>query len=273
MVPAPVIADALARPVTRRLTVTVAGYFPEAAHHRVRRTGLAETVVIVCTGGSGWARIGDEQHRVGARQALVIPAGMAHSYGADERHPWSIWWCHMQGTDVPELVQTLDVTATRPLVPVKGVERVVALLDEIVSSLERDQSPTRLRGVAGAAWKLLTQLSVDRVLPDDGDPVERAMTYLTERLDGPVSVTELARIVGLSPSRLSALFHRATGGGVAAHHAALRMNRARVLLDTTDAPIQAIALEVGYPDPLYFSRHFRKHHGLSPTVYRSRDTG
>jgi AraC-like DNA-binding protein len=124
---------------------------------------------------------------------------------------------------------------------------------------------------AGAAWKLLAQTGADRVLPAPGDPLQRAMTYLAERLDGSVKVGELAGFVGVSPSHLTALFRRATGGGVLAHQQALRMARARQLLDGTDARINEIAREVGYDDPFYFSRHFRRHHGVTPTQYRERD--
>jgi AraC family transcriptional regulator of arabinose operon len=272
MLPRPLVSEALARPVTRRLLVTDAGYYPEAHDHQMRRArGIDETVIIVCASGTGWARVGDTTHRIGSQTALIIPRQMPHSYGADEDHPWTIWWCHLTGTDVAELLGTLDVTAGRPIVAVRRIEKAVALLDEIVSSLERDQSPPRLIGTAGAAWKLLTQISVDRLMPEPGDPLQRAMTYLADRLDRTVRVPELARLVGVSPSHLTALFRKATGGGVVAHHSALRMARARLLLDGSDLPVARIGEDLGYDDPFYFSRQFRRFHGVSPTDYRRRD--
>jgi len=51
------------------------------------------------------------------------------------------------------------------------------------------------------------------------------------------------------------------------------MGLARELLDTTDRAIASIAREVGYSDPLYFSRQFRRIHGMSPSEYRSHDKG
>lgn len=273
VVPRPAVSEALRRPVTRRLMVTDVGYYPDAQDHRMSRPrGTDETVLIACTTGTGWARVGDQMHQITARNALVIPRGVPHEYGASPNHPWSIWWAHLVGTDVAELVQTMEVTPDRPIVPIRNVERAVALLDEILTVLERDQSPPRLVAAAGAAWKLLAQTSADRVLPAPGDPLQRAMTYLSERLDGTIKVADLAQLVGISPSHLTALFRRATGGGVLAHQQALRMARARQLLDGTDAKINEIAREVGYDDPFYFSRHFRRHHGMTPTQYRDRDT-
>jgi AraC-like DNA-binding protein/quercetin dioxygenase-like cupin family protein len=273
VVPKPLVTEALARPVTRRLFVSVAGYFPLARGHRMQRPrGTDETVVIVCAAGTGWARVGDVTHRIGSQSALIIPRGVPHAYGSDETSPWSIWWCHLTGTDVADLVETLEVSVERPIVPIRRLERAVALLDEIVSSLERDQSPPRLIGTAGAAWKLLTQINVDRVMPVEGDPLQRAMSYLADRLDSTVRVPELAKLVGVSPSHLSALFRKVTGGGVLAHHQSLRMARARQLLDGSAATVASIADELGYTDPLYFSRQFSRFHGMSPTDFRRRDT-
>jgi AraC-like DNA-binding protein len=252
--------------------VTDVGYYPDARDHLMSRArGATETIVIVCTAGTGWVRLGEQVHRVSARHAVVIPRGVPHAYGAGDGHPWTIWWSHLSGTDVAELVEAMGVSTHRPLVPVRGIERAVALLDEILTSLERDQSPPRLVAAAGAAWKLLTQIAVDRIIPAPGDPLQRAMAYLAERLDGAVRVPDLARMVGVSASHLTTLFREATGGGVLAHHTALRMARARQLLDTTPATVADISTEVGYDDPFYFSRQFRKHHGVSPSDYRTRD--
>ena len=274
VVPRAVVRDALDRPVTRRLTVTDAGWFPHAAGHaRIRPQGTAAAIVIVCVAGSGWAEVAGAPHRVGAGTALVIPAGVAHTYGASEKSPWTIWWCHVAGGDVSDLVGASGASPTRPLVTLRHPERAVALLDEIVTTLERDQSVARLLGASGAAWKLLTQIATDELTPAAGDPLQRAMAFLAERLDSSVPVSELAALVGVSPSHLGALFRRATGGGVLAHQTALRMARARQLLDTTAVPINEIAREVGYDDPFYFSRHFRRLHEASPTEYRERDKG
>ncbi|NAS26378.1 helix-turn-helix domain-containing protein [Herbidospora sp. NEAU-GS84] len=274
VVPRRVVAEASARPVTRRLMVTDTGYYPLAADHLMRRpSGIEEAVFILCAGGLGWAVVDGVTYRIGSNAALVIPRGVPHAYGASAEAPWTIWWCHLRGTDLPELLEEIGAGPSRPVVSIRRLDRAVALLDEIVTIMERDHSPAALTGAAGAAWKLLTQIVLDRVMPVPGDPLQRAMAYLAERLDTTVRVAELAALVGVSPSHLSALFRRATGGGVLAHHTALRMAQARNLLDTTDATVADIAREVGYTDPFYFSRHFRRLHEASPTEYRNRAKG
>jgi AraC-like DNA-binding protein len=92
-------------------------------------------------------------------------------------------------------------------------------------------------------------------------------------VDGTVRLSDLAALVGVSSSQLSKLFREATGGGVLAHHTALKMARARLLLDTTDLTVAAVGREVGVADQFYFSRQFRRLHGISPRAYRAERKG
>jgi AraC family transcriptional regulator of arabinose operon len=274
VVPRPLVDVALAVPVTRRLVVTDAGYFPHAQDHgRHRPRGLPETIVIVCVAGAGWVESNGTRSRIGPGGAVVIPGDTPHAYGASEKDPWTIWWCHVRGSDAPELVEAAGIGGGQLVLSLRGIDRIVAMFDEIVSALERDQSPMRLMATAGMAWRLLTQLAVDRRLPEQGEPLERAMLYLSERVDGSIKVPELAALVGVSPSHLSSLFRRATGGGVLAHHSALKMARARHLLDTTDLSIAEVSREIGMADQFYFSRQFSRLHNVSPSGYRAHHKG
>jgi len=269
--PRPAVEAALERPVTRRLTVTDAGHFPLAEDHLVQRSeGIPEHVIIFNARGVGWVRFGSEFHHIPARHVLVIPAGVPHEYGANLEEPWTIWWMHVRGADAPELVAMMGVTASRPTIELRTPERAVVLLDEIVTALERPPSPANAYAASGAAWNLMTQIISDKLEPRRGVPLQRAIQFVEARIDSPISVREVAELVGVSTSHLTTLFHKATGGGVLAYQTALRMSRARQLLDTTAESIGNIAQECGYGDAFYFSRIFRRHHGMSPTEYRNR---
>jgi AraC-like DNA-binding protein len=148
--------------------------------------------------------------------------------------------------------------------------RAVSLFDELVATLERGEGRAHLMAAAGIAWNLLTQMATDRILSEPQSPAERVRHYLGEHLDRSVTVTEMAEMVGLSSSRLRSVFKEATGTSVVAYHTAARMEKARVLLSNTRLSITEVAASVGYGDPLYFSRRFRKLHALSPTAYRIR---
>lgn len=273
VVPRPQVEAALSRPGTRRLTVTDAGFFPRAlGHRRARPEGSPETIVMLCASGSGSLDVGGEHHVVTPWTWTSIPASTPHEYRASHDDPWTIWWLHLRGTDSAEIARPM-LGATQQVRKLRAVDRVLALFDELIALLERRHSPAQLLAASGVAWNLLARMSADTLLPAEGSPLERAMRYLESRIDGSVRVTELASIVAVSPSHLTALFRESTGGGPAAFHTSLKMGRARSLLDTTSIPIAEVASAVGYSDPLYFSRHFRRMHGVSPSAYRAQTKG
>jgi AraC-like DNA-binding protein len=273
VVPRPAVQAAASRAVTRRLVVTDAGWFPEAdGHLRQRRNGADEAILMLCVRGSGWVEVAGEQVVVHPSTCVLIPARTPHSYGSSREHPWTIWWCHLTGSDLRDVVDVLGSDHVAPI-SLRSLDRVTAQFDELVSTLEQGQTPAHLLAATGIAWHLVAQIAVDRVLPETGTPVERAIRYLRERIDSSVRVADLAALVDLSPSHLSALFRHATGGGITAYHIALKMARARSLLDTTSLTVGEVARLVGYDDPLYFSRQFRRLHGLNPTTYRAQRKG
>lgn len=272
----PLVREALGRPLTARLLVTDCGYFPEAAEHlRSRTKGSEQAIVIVCVEGAGWCRLPSGRSEVSAGQALVVPPGVPHAYGADADRPWTIWWLHLAGADAGELVRTVLAGRERPVVEVGDVYRAVSLVDEALGRMERDDSVRSRQAAAGAAWHLLALLAAGQTGAPGRrtDAIRQAQEYLRDHLGSRTSVAELAGLARLSPSHFAALFRRATGTSVLRYQTRLRMSRARELLDTTDHPIAEIARTLGYADPFYFSRQFTRVHGVSPTAYRVQHKG
>jgi AraC-like DNA-binding protein len=268
----PLLREALGLPLTSRLLVTDCGYFPHAADHlRSRTEGSPQAIVILCVEGAGWCRLPSGRYEVEAGQALVIPAGVAHEYGAAADRPWTIWWLHLGGADVPELIGALG----GPVVRVGDAYRAVSLMDEVLTGMERDDSVRSRQAAAGAAWHLLALLAAGQTgaPASRNDAIQQAQQYLREHLGARTSVAELAALARLSPSHFAALFRRATGTGVLQYQTRLRMSRARELLDTTDQAVAEIARTLGYADPFYFSRQFRSVHGASPSDYRIQHKG
>ena len=278
VVPRPLVRDSETHPITRNLQVTDAGWFPRArGHQRSRENGSQESILLLCVEGSGWLDAHGVRHLVSAPAYVLIPAGTPHSYGASNDDPWTIWWLHLRGDQVLDLFAEAGTgtgTGTGTTVNHLAVAgHAIDLAEETVTTLERDPSRAHLVRASGLAWNLLTLLASGARDPDGDDPVQRVMSYLATRLDQSIGVDELARHARLSPSHLGALFRSATGGGVVAYHSTLRMARARQLLDGTALPISAVAQATGFEDPLYFSRQFRRTHGLSPSDYRAQHKG
>ena len=98
--------------------------------------------------------------------------------------------------------------------------------------------------------------------------VTHIIDRMRERLHDILTLEALAGEVGLSVSRLGFLFRHETGQSPGAYLHALRMERARLLLEATDLSVRDVMQQVGLADPSHFSRDFRRAHGFSPRAYR-----
>lgn len=272
VLPRPLVQQASGRPPTSRLLVTDAGYFPHAAMHgRVRRSGTDQAIVILCADGAGWCDLDGVRHEVTARTVLVIPPGLPHRYFAHDTRPWSIWWLHVTGDDVVDLLSAIGLTAAAPTGPLVDPYAAFALVEDICEWLGRDETTASLTAAAGAAWHLLALLAAERerrTLGDD-EPLRRIQAHLREQLSAPVSVPALAELAGFSTSHFSARFKAVTGFSVVEYVKRLRMARARQLLITSDHTVAEIGGAVGYPDPFYFSRQFTAVNGVCPRTFRA----
>jgi AraC-like DNA-binding protein len=83
-----------------------------------------------------------------------------------------------------------------------------------------------------------------------------------------ISVASIAERFHYSPSYLTSIYKRVFGVAVSEQIVEYRINRARELLSATASPVSDIAREVGYADPKYFMRVFKRRTGLTPGQYR-----
>jgi len=98
--------------------------------------------------------------------------------------------------------------------------------------------------------------------------VTHIVERIKERLHLDIEWADLAAEVGLSASRLAFVFRHETGRSPGAYLHALRMERARILIESTDLEVRDVMRQVGLSDPSHFSRDFRNAHGFSPRAYR-----
>ena len=95
------------------------------------------------------------------------------------------------------------------------------------------------------------------------------LRQLNQQLAHNWTINELCDITQLEQSYLTRLFRQTTGLPPMAYLARLRAEKAASMLLRTALPISDIALAVGWDDPNYFARRFRRHYGLSASAYRS----
>jgi len=97
--------------------------------------------------------------------------------------------------------------------------------------------------------------------------VEQAIVYMRDRLDQPVSLSEVAAAVAVSPRHLARLFKQVTDQTPVEFLIDLRLERARELLRVPDSRVTDVCNEVGYSSLSYFVRLFKRRFGVTPGQY------
>lgn len=92
-------------------------------------------------------------------------------------------------------------------------------------------------------------------------------TFLQNHFTEHITLSQLAQSTGISPNYLNTLFRQHKGLAIHSYITKLRMTQAATLLKTTDMLAKQIAQKVGYDDPLYFSRIFKKYYNKYPSEF------
>jgi two-component system response regulator YesN len=103
---------------------------------------------------------------------------------------------------------------------------------------------------------------------EDHKEIYAVLNYIEKNIHRPIALEEAAEYVHLSSYYLSKLFKKELNINFIQYVTERRMERAKELLENTDAPILNIALDLSYHEPNYFSKVFKKVVGMTPTEYR-----
>jgi AraC-like DNA-binding protein len=152
------------------------------------------------------------------------------------------------------------------------------LFDQMVSELEqRDRWSQTIIGTylvqfAILLWRAIEELESGK--QGKNNYTQERIAFVKELInahfDSPIDLAALASNAFMSKSRFSHAFKKIAGTPPKKYFINRKVYEARCLLATSSMPVSRIALKVGYDDPKYFSRIFRKINGCSPLQFRKK---
>ncbi|WP_308776670.1 AraC family transcriptional regulator [uncultured Bilophila sp.] len=201
--------------------------------------------------------IGGAEGRLTPSCAAFVAPGVPHSQLATSSNAFLIVNCDLAECGVP----TAEQLAGQVFLPVSGATR--HLIGFAEQSKERFSQP----GTAQCWMPLLLNSFLER--PACRPSRLAVLTGLIDARPGEAwPVSEMARRIGVSPSRLHALFRSEWGVSPQAWLAERRIARVRKWLAESDLPIAELALRAGYADQSALTRAMQRLTGLTPAAYR-----
>ena len=210
-------------------------------------------------------------YSLGAGDMFLSYPNTAISYSAESADPWEYYWVGFHGGDARALLEHAGFSPDRLVMRYTCGEELQRLLLSIYQT--RGSTPGELVRMTGRLYEFLALLMqnapVHRQQGSDIalEYVHRACDYVANNFANPISVCDIAQSVNLSRSRLYRLFMEHLSLSPIQYLTQFRIRQACVLLKKGGLPIQSVAYSVGFDDPLYFSKVFKKEIGCSPRMY------
>lgn len=242
-----------------------------------RPKGMTGWIINLTVKGKGQVFDGEEFTEVSPGDLVLFPSHTIHYYG---RHPAAASWWHRWIFFQPRAFwlnwlvwreERHGIFVLRHLDP-----DIFAELDDLFSetavwSVQSDALSTEIASNLVERIILLAAKQNQSVtaMHDLDERLMLAVKYMSDNLNRAVPLDEVARHSRLSASRLSHLFSEKFGKSIMRWRDEQRVQFARQLLQLSNRSVKQIAAEVGYEDPLYFSRVFRRQTGMSPRAFRA----
>lgn len=272
--PTKVIEFASRQPLTVALLPCRIGYFPNAAGQKVSRpNGDWAFTLLFCLEGFGTLSLSHATHRIGRGMIALLRPFEFHAYEADAAQPWSYYWIHFNGTMAQQYYEMLTSGGKNICVEVEPDMKFVQSFEKILAIFHEGHAYKMLVQAAAAMHELLGDLYglvCNRGMGQESIKarVERTLDVMRNNLGMQVSIQELAASANLSHAYYALQFRRHTGQSPRSYFNQLKVTKACEYLTTTSAKVESIAHLVGYEDPFYFCRLFKRIVGKTPTEYR-----
>jgi LacI family transcriptional regulator len=231
--------------------------------------GMSSVLEIECAGQFDIETIG--------RWLQTLPKPLALMAGTDTRAMHVLEACHLSNIKVPLEIAVMGVgndevlcNLANPLLssialrPEQIGYDAAALLDRMMHG----ETPPSEAIVFGPLCVVSRQSTNSLMLTDE--KVREAVLYLRDHVAHSVSISKVARHVGVSRSTLQRRFLDALGRSPRAELIRLQLGRVEELLRDTDLPLTRIAELAGFNYPECMMKLFKRKTGVTPSEFRSR---
>ena len=261
---------------SRPLIVGSCGTYRLRTHERLptwRPKGRIDyQLLYVASGKAIFYFNGDPKEVAAGHMVLFQPRQEQHyEYFAVDRP--EVYWVHFTGSDVRNILRHYDIPLDKNVIYSGSSATYAYLFKEMIQELQTCRTGfEELLEMYLRQIFLLIQRSWEERKPTVSsylqEEVDYARKYFNEHYNEDISIEDYAQSRGMSVSWFLRNFKQMTMKSPMQYILSIRINNAVSLLETTEYNVTEISTIVGYDNPLYFSRIFKKQKGVSPSDYR-----
>ena len=244
------------------------GHYHCDDHYKVQRKNYDSFLLLYLVSGEGYVLVNGQSTTIKAGSAFLLDCYQPHDYGTHSQ--WEILWVHFDGVMARPFFQTISAAANC---------RIITPFDpqSIHRSIEKIYAMFHEKGVAHEALvnKYILSVLTDFLGTNSGNAVKKSnviseelLTYITENIQQPLTLNQLAQRASLSPFYFSRLFKQETGYTPYEYITTARVNAAKFYLKSTNLSIKEITFLCGFTAQSRFCTTFKSKVGATPASYR-----
>lgn len=260
---------------TNFLQVNCCGIFEQTAESSttIRPNGRRDYQLIIVSKGSAVFKHKECEITLMNNEMILIPPYERNEYHYSD--PIDALWIHFSGTAVREILETYDIKPFTKYI-ISNSSHFLSYAEKIIKEFQLKRIGY-MNNCNGYLLNVLTlaKRRIEEYNEKNGASTVSVLNFIVEEMKTNFAdnndISYYAKMCDLSVSRFAHLFTEKYGISPYKYLLNIRLNQAKYLLTQTNIQITENAKSIGYEDPFYFSRIFKKYIGVSPNNYRQQD--
>ncbi|MBQ8688190.1 MAG: helix-turn-helix domain-containing protein [Ruminococcus sp.] len=264
---------------SKSLIVTSCGYYRVHSRPTVsteRPNGRQDYQLLYIAKGKGYFYFDGKERIITEGNMILFRPGETQMYYYHAPDKTEVYWVHFTGRMVEGILDNYEMPHTENVFYTGTSPDYQWLYRQMIQELQlcrpnyEELLALNLRHIFIMINRYLREGR--KVGSDIQNEIERATHYFNENYNAPINIDEYAESRHISTCWFIRSFKQILKVTPMQYILSLRIANAQSLLESTEYNISEIAEAVGYDNPLYFSRLFHKHIGVSPSEYRKQRT-
>lgn len=238
-----------------------------------RPRGRVDFQLLYVASGKAHFHFGNEEKIVTAGHMVLYRPKEPQKYEYYGEDQTEVYWVHFTGSNVTNLLRSYGLTDDKKVFYCGCGLEYQTIFRTMIYELQmcRDNYAEMLEMYLRQVFIMLQRYFKTSTKMDNShivEEIDKATMYFNEHYSEDISIDEYAETHHVSVSWFIRNFKQYTGSTPMQYILSKRIYNAEILLQDNTYNVTEVARIVGYDNPLYFSRIFKKVKGLSPSEYR-----